>query len=114
VRMLFVNSLRDAGPRAAEGERRRAARELFGTPGSFDLNMTIAQILQTGSLEVTGAPLTGRCAAEVVPRRPGGWGWTEGKPQFVGPRNCGVVPLHSATATRPLKSRGTKPIRIDV
>jgi hypothetical protein len=100
--------------RRAAGARAAGA---FDTSRPFDLNMTIAQILRNGSILVTGATLTGRCAAEVVPRR--AFGWTEGKPQFVGPRNCGVVPprfarLHSATATRPLKSRGTKPIRIDV
>ena len=78
----------------------RAAR-VFDTSRPFDLNMTIAQILRNGSVLVTGATLTGRCAAEVVPRRPGGWGWTEGKPQFATLRTCGVVPLRSTPPQPP-------------
>jgi hypothetical protein len=35
--MLFDNSLRDAGPRAAEAEWRRAAEVLFDVSRSFDL-----------------------------------------------------------------------------
>ncbi len=59
VGTLFTNSLRDAGPRAAGVEGRRAAQELFDKRRSFDLNMRVAQILRNRRTGGAGATLTG-------------------------------------------------------
>jgi len=68
---LFDNSLKEASPRTAEVEGRRAAGWLFDTKISFDLNMGIAQILRNGSVVGASATLTGRSAAGAIPHRPG-------------------------------------------
>jgi hypothetical protein len=69
--MLFDNSPRDTGPRAATAEGRRAGQVLFDAQRSCDLYMRTAQILRNGLMRGFGAIVTGLSADGTIPSWPG-------------------------------------------